>query len=177
MGSDVSMIDLQLRRLLDIILKADLFTPYKYLEYFNQQKSVICGEHPSGSIQRIQPHWHNENLDNCVHDKKYIKYILSWTRATSRGKWLSGQAGGKASIATKSHFGRSKFLSSLRHYSAGTNPRTLHRRPLVGQRRRKRKLSTILLSHKRAIVNQSNTGTVSNVTLGKLLRDGYIISF
>ena len=28
-------------------------------------KSVICGEHRSSIIQ---PHWHNKNLDNCVHD-------------------------------------------------------------------------------------------------------------
>ena len=55
--------------------QADLFTPDKYLEYFNQQKkcnlrpkSVICGEHPSGIIQHTQPQWHNEILDNCVHN-------------------------------------------------------------------------------------------------------------
>ena len=31
-------------------------------------KSVIC-EHPSGIIQSISlSEWHNENLDNCVHD-------------------------------------------------------------------------------------------------------------
>ena len=53
-----------------------------------------------------------------------------------------------------------------------TKPRTSHDRSPGGERRGKRERSTIFLERTRETHRQTNTGTVSKATLGKLLRDG-----
>ena len=56
-------------------------------------------------------------------------------------------------------------VEKLETLPAGTKPRTSHHRSPGGERRKKRKRWTIFLE--RDIVNQTNTETVSKVTLGK----------
>ena len=70
-------------------------------------------------------------------------------------------------------------LRSLRHYTCWGQSQGHHTIDRLEERerekRRKRKRSTIFLERtdeKRALVNQTNIGTVSRATLGKLLRDG-----
>ena len=57
---------------------------------------------------------------------------------------------------------------------AGTKPGTTHHRSPGGQRRGKRKRSRACLKgREKAIINQTNIGTASKATLGKLQRRGW----
>ena len=73
----------------------------------------------------------------------------------------------------KATLGRSEVLESLRHY-----PRTQSQGHHTIDRLEERDLErgsarrSSLKGRERAIVSQTNTGTVSKATLGKLLRDG-----
>ena len=64
-------------------------------------------------------------------------------------------------------------FEELETLPAGINPRTSHRRSQEekGVERGSARRSS-LKGRERAIVNQTNIGTVSKATLGKLLRDG-----
>ena len=69
--------------------------------------------------------------------------------------------------------GRSKALRSLRHYlrAQSQGRHTIGRLEEGGVERGSARRS-YLKGRERAIVSQTNTGTVSKATLGKLLRDG-----
>ena len=54
----------------------------------------------------------------------------------------------------------------------GTKPRTLHNRLPGGERCVKRKHRQSLKEQERAIISQTNTGTISKALLRKLLRNG-----
>ena len=70
----------------------------------------------------------------------------------------------KATITSGLRLGRSEVLRNSRHYLRAQSQG--HHRPPGRERRGKRKRG------ERAIVNQTDTGTVSKAALGKLLRDG-----
>ena len=75
---------------------------------------------------------------------------------------------GKATITSGSRLWRSEVLRRLNHcLQACKKPRTSRHRSPGEQRRRKRKRSVIFLERtiKMAIVNQTNTETVSKATL------------
>ena len=69
--------------------------------------------------------------------------------------------------------GRSEVLRSLRHYlrAQSQGHRTIDRLEERGVERGSARRSS-LKGRERAIVNQTNSGTVSKTTLGKFLRDG-----
>ena len=81
---------------------------------------------------------------------------------------------GKATLTSGLLLERSEVcVQELETLPAGTKPKTSHHRLPGGERRWKRKRRTIFLKgRERAIVKQTNIGTVSKTTLGKLLRDG-----
>ena len=81
----------------------------------------------------------------------------------------------KGTLTSGLFLGRSKVLRSLRQLPVGTKPRTYHtgidRLEERGVERGSAGRSS-LKGRKRAIVSQTNIGTVSNAALGKLPRDG-----
>ena len=89
-----------------------------------------------------------------------------------KGNDRADRLAGKATLTSGSLLGRSEVLRSLRHYlraqSQGhhTVDRPEERNVERGSARR-----SSLKGRERAIVNQTNIGTVSKATLGKLLRD------
>ena len=96
---------------------------------------------------------------------------LPWI-CRSGGKWPSRHTGGQSN--------HHKWLASRKIWSveeletlpAGTKPSTSHYRSPGRERRGKRKCWNIFLKgRERAIVNQTNIGTVSKTTLGKLLTE------
>ena len=96
--------------------------------------------------------------------------VLPWTRQ-SDGK--SDRLSGKAALTNGLLLGRSKVLRSLRHYlrAQSQGHHIIDRQEERGVDRESARRSS-LKGRERAIVNQTNVGTVSKATLGKLLRDG-----
>ena len=80
---------------------------------------------------------------------------------------------GKATLISGLLFGRSDVLRSLRHYLRIQNQgyQAIDRLEEKGVERGSARRSS-LKGRERAIVNQTNIGTVSKATLGKRLRDG-----
>ena len=78
---------------------------------------------------------------------------------------------GKATLASVLLLGRTEVLRSLRHYlRAQSQGHHIDRLEERGVERGSARRSS-LKGRERAIVNQTNIGTVSKATLGKLLRD------
>ena len=95
------------------------------------------------------------------------------TRACGRTAGLTdpdraGTLAGKPTL-TSLLLGSSEVLRSLRHYllAQSQGHHTIHRLEERGVERGSGRRSPL-----RAVVNQTNIGTVSNATLGKHLRDG-----
>ena len=80
---------------------------------------------------------------------------------------------GKATITNGLHLGRSEVLRNLRHclQAQSQEHHTINHLEERGVERGSARQSS-LKGRERAIVNQTNTGTVSKATVGKLLRDG-----
>ena len=89
-----------------------------------------------------------------------------------KGNDRADRLAGKATLTSGLLLGRSEVLRSLRHYlwtqSQGYN--TIDRLEETGVERGSARRS-FLKGRERAIVNQTNIGTVSKATLGKLLRE------
>ena len=77
-----------------------------------------------------------------------------------KGNHRADRLAGKATLARGLLLGRSEVLRNLRHYLRAQSQGHLDDR------------RSSLKVRERAIVNQTNTGTVSKATLGKLLSDG-----
>ena len=87
-----------------------------------------------------------------------------------KGNDRADRLAGKATTTGGLRFGRSEVLRSLRHYLAGTKPpRTSHHRSPGGERRRQRGSAqrSSLRGGERAIVNETNIGTVSRGNIGE----------
>jgi hypothetical protein len=112
------------------------------------------------------PDWHVS-----MFEKSMLVYCPG--HAGVKGNDRADRLAGKATITGGLRLGRSEVARSMETLPAGTKPRTSHQGSPGGERRRKRKRSTIFLerTRERAIVNQTNIGTVSRATLGKFLRD------
>ena len=109
--------------------------------------------------------------------------VLPWTctalwmycpgHAREKGNDQADKLAGKATLTSGFLFGTYKMLRSLRRYlrvqSQGHH--TIDRLEDRGVKRGSARRSS-LKGRERAIVNQTNIGTVSKATLGKLLRDG-----
>ena len=78
---------------------------------------------------------------------------------------------GKATLTSGLLLGRSKVFEKLEALPAGTKPRTSHHQSPGGERHGKRLKDEMIFlkGRERAILNQTNNGTVSKVTLGKRL--------
>ena len=90
-------------------------------------------------------------------------------RANDRADRLEG----KATLTSGLLLGRAELLRSLRHYLRAQS-QGHHTIDLLEERGVERGSARrcSLKGRERAIVNQTNTGTVSKATLGKRLRDG-----
>ena len=90
-----------------------------------------------------------------------------------KGNDRADRPAGKATLTSDLHLGRSEVLRSLRHYlrAQSQGHLTVDRLEERGVERGSVRRSS-LKGRQTAIVNQTNTGTVSKATLGKLLIDG-----
>ena len=90
-----------------------------------------------------------------------------------KGNYRADRLAGKATVISGLLLGRSEVLRSLRHYlrAQSYGHHTIDRLEKRGVERGSARRSS-LKGRERAIVNQTNLGTVSKATLGKLLRDG-----
>ena len=91
----------------------------------------------------------------------------------SEGNDREDRLASKATLTSGLLLGRSEVLRSLRHYlrAQSQGHHTIDRLEERGVERGNARRSS-LKGRKRAIVNQTNIGTVSKAALGKLLRDG-----
>ena len=89
------------------------------------------------------------------------------------GAVLPDRLAGKATFTNGLHLGRSEVLRSLRHYlrEQSQGHHTIDRLEERGVERGSARRSS-WKGRERAIVSQTNIGTVSKATLAKLLRDG-----
>ena len=90
-----------------------------------------------------------------------------------KGNDRADRLASKATPTSGLLLGRSEMLRSLRHYLRvqSQGHQTIDRLEEKGVERGSARRSSLKV-RERAIVNQTNTGTVSKATLGKLMRDG-----
>ena len=113
-----------------------------------RQSNHIC-HHPhrfNGLATKVKsgvgnPDWHVSLFD--IHLRK-----LLWVSCLTERK-SPVRLAGKAALTNGLRPGRSEVLRSLRHFLQGTKPRTSHHRSSGGERRGKRKRSTIFLERTR----------------------------
>ena len=93
--------------------------------------------------------------------------------AGAKGNDRADRLAGKATLTSGLLLGRSEVLRSLRHYlrAQSQGHHTIDRLEEKGVETGSARRSS-LEGRERAIVSQTNVGTVSKATLGKLLRDG-----
>ena len=123
------------------------------------------------------PDWNVSMVDS--HLRKFL-WVYCPGHAGVKGNDRADRLAGKATLTSGLLLGRSEVLRSLRHYlrlqSQGhhTIDHLEERGVEIGNARR-----PSLKWRERAMVNQTNIGTVSKATLGKLLTDGveFICSF
>ena len=91
-----------------------------------------------------------------------------------KGNDRADRLSGKATITSGLLLGRSEVLRSLKHYLCAQSQghHTIDRLEERSVERESARRSS-LKGRERAIVNQTNIGTVSTATLGKLLRTGW----
>ena len=121
---------------------------------------------------------HSEDDSDCFtgrHHTAPLERNLLWLYCPHAGLKETNRAdrpAGKAAITSVLCLGRSEVLRSLRHYMRAQNQvhHTIDRLEERGLKRGSA-LKTILKGRERAIISQTNIGTVSKATFGKLLRD------
>ena len=115
------------------------------------------------------PDWNVSMVD--IHLRKLL-WVYCPGHAGVKGNDRADRLAGKATLTSGLLLGRSEVLRSLRHYlrvqSQGHH--TIDRLEERGVERGSARRSS-LKGRERAIVSQTNTGTVSKATLGKLLTD------
>ena len=116
------------------------------------------------------PDWNMSMVD--IHLRKTL-WVYCPGHAAVRGNDRTDRLAGKATITSGSHLGRPEVLRNLRHYLRAQSQRhhTIDRLGERGVERGGARRSS-LKGRERAIVNQTNIGTVSKAALGKPLRDG-----
>jgi ribonuclease HI len=116
------------------------------------------------------PDWHVSMFD--IHLRK-ILWVYCPGHAGVKGNDRADRLAGKATITGGLRLGRSEVVRSLRHYlrAQSQGHHTIDHLEERGIERGSAQRSS-LGGRERAIVNQTNIGTVSRATLGKLLRDG-----
>ena len=107
-----------------------------------------------------------------IHLRKLL-WVYCHGHAGVRENDRTDRLAGKATLRSTLLLGRSELLRSLRHYlrAQSQGHHTIGRLEERGVERGNARRS-FLKGRERAIVNQTNIGTVSKATFGKLLRDG-----
>ena len=121
-------------------------------------------------LEHISPDWKVSMVD--IHLRKRL-WVYCPGHAGVKGNDRADRLAGKATFISGLLFGRPEVLRSLRHYlrAQSQGHHTVDRLEERGVERRSARRSS-LKGRERAIVNQTNVGTVSKETLVKLLRDG-----
>ena len=129
-------------------------------------------------IQKIKagmgsPDWHNA-MTNL--DIRKLLWVYCPGHAGAKGNDRADQLAGKAIITTGLRLGRSDVLRAVRQHLQQLEDNQEHHHSVDRLLERdiqkgSGRLST-LRGRERAVVNQTNIGTVSKATLGKLLKDG-----
>ena len=116
------------------------------------------------------PDWNVSMVD--IHLRKLL-WVYFPGHAGVKGNDRADRLVGKATLTSALFLGRFEVLRSLRHYlrAQSQGHRTIDRLEERGVERGSARRSS-LIGRETAIVSQTNTGTVSKATLGKLLRDG-----
>ena len=116
------------------------------------------------------PDWNVSMVD--IHLRKLL-WVYCPGHAGVKGNDRADRLVGKATLTSALFLGRFEVLRSLRHYlrAQSQGHRTIDRLEERGVERGSARRSS-LIGRESAIVSQTNTGTVSKATLGKLLRDG-----
>ena len=116
------------------------------------------------------PDWNVSMAD--IHLRK-LPWVYCPGHAGVKGNDRADRLAGKATLTGGLLLGRSEVLRSLEHYlwAQSQGHHTIDRLEERGVEGRSARRSP-LKGRERAIVNQTNIGTVSNATLGFRLRDG-----
>ena len=116
------------------------------------------------------PDWNVSMVD--IHLPK-LRWVYCPGHAGVKGNDRADRLAGKATLTSGLLLGTSEVLRSLRYYlrAQSQGHHTIYRLEERGVERGSARRSS-LKGRQRAIVNQTNIGTVSKATLGKLLRDG-----
>ena len=117
------------------------------------------------------PDWHVSSMFDI--QLRRIRWVYCAGHAGVKEHDREDRLAGKATITGGVRLGRSEVLRSLRHYllAQSQGHHTIERLEERGVERGSAQ-RPFLRGRERAIVNQTNIGTVSRATLGKLLRDG-----
>ena len=121
------------------------------------------------------PDW-NVSIMVDIHLRKLLCVYFPWVYflgyAGVKGNDRADTLAGEAALTSVLLLGRSEALRNLRHYlrARSQGHHTIDRLEMRGVERGSTGRSS-LKGRESAIINQTNTGTVSKATLGKLLRD------
>ena len=115
----------------------------------------------------------NHRIQYADFHLRKLLWVYCPGHAGVKGNDRADRLGGKATLTNGLLLGRSKVLRSLGHYllAQSRGHHTIDCLEERGVERGSARRSS-LKGRERAIVNQTNIGTVSKVTLGKRLRDG-----
>ena len=137
------------------------------------QSDQTC-HHPHRLVSLLQkvksgmgsPDWNVSAFD--IHPSKTAVGVLPRT-CPGGGKWPSRYTGGKAATTSSLRLGRYQVLRSLRHclWAQSQGHHTIDRLEKRGVER------SSLKGRERAIVSQTNSGTVSKANFGKFPREGW----
>ena len=116
------------------------------------------------------PNWNGSLVD--IHFRKLL-WVYCPVHVGVKRNARADRLAGKAALKSGLFLGRSEMLRSLRHYlrAQSQGHHAIDRLEERGMERGSARRSS-LKGRERAIVNQTNIGTVSKATLGKLLRGG-----
>ena len=122
------------------------------------------------SGMEISPGWNVSMVD--IHLRK-LPWVYCPGHAGVKGNDRADRLAGKAALKSGLLLGSSEVLRSLRHYlrAQSQGHHTIDRLEERGEERGSARRPS-LKGRERAIVNQTNIGTVSKATLGTLLKDG-----
>ena len=154
-------------------------SPYCYTCILQQSIQLYmypAAVHTAIHVSCSSPYCYTCILQLCCFYSSCSSCALLWLycpgHAGAKGNDRTDRLAGKATLTSGLLLGRSEVLRSLRHYlrAQSQGHHTTVRLEEKGVERGSARRSS--LEGERAIVSQTNVGTVSKATLGKLLRDG-----
>ena len=141
---------------------------------YSQTRHAILLTYPMDLLQNVNsgmgsPDWNVSMVDS--HLRKFL-WVYCPGHAGMKGNDRAHRLAGKATLTSGLLLGSSEVLGSLRHYLRAQSQRhhTIDRLEERGVEKGSATPSS-LKGRERAIVNLTNSGTISKATLGKPLRD------